>query len=88
MSEMSSIYGMSFGDMPIEQTLILNKNNDVVKLLLSIKDDDGRKDDIELVCKQIYDLASMSNKPLDMKEMTNFIERSNKILELALKNAE
>ncbi len=86
MKEMSSIYGMSFGDMPADETLILNSNNNVVKLLAKIYDDETRKDDVSLVCKQIYDLAIMSHKPLEMNEMTEFIARSNKILEMTMEN--
>ena len=83
MQEMSQIYGMNFGmSMPAEETLVLNSNNNVVKLLLSIKDDEEKSTETELICKQIYDLAVMSNQPLSMDGMTAFIERSNKILEM------
>ncbi len=85
MQEMSSLYGMNFGNMPVDETLILNSNNNVVKLLSEISDNEQRKDDVELICKQIYDLAVMSHKPLEMKEMTEFIARSNKILEMTMK---
>ena len=89
MEEMSKMYGMNmpFGAMPSEETLILNVNNNVVKLLLKIKDDETKKDETKLICNQIYDLATMSHKHLDMNSMTNFIERSNKILEMLLKNS-
>lgn len=84
MKEMSSMYGMNFGSMPLDETLILNSNNKVVKLLTNIVDDESRKDDVELICKQIYDLAIMSHKPLEMNEMTEFIARSNKILAMTI----
>lgn len=84
MKEMSSMYGMNFGSMPLDETLILNSNNKVVKLLTNIFDDESRKDDVELICKQIYDLAIMSHKPLEMNEMTEFIARSNKILAMTI----
>ena len=89
MEEMAKMYGMNmpFGAMPSEETLILNGNNNVVKLLLKIKDDETKKDETKLICNQIYDLATMSHKHLDMNSMTNFIERSNKILEMLLKNS-
>lgn len=35
-----------------------------------------------MLCKQIYDLAIMSHKPLSMEAMTAFVARSNKIMEL------
>lgn len=80
MQEMGSLYGMNFGMMPAEEMLILNSNNNVVKLLLEIKDNEDRKEDVSMICEQIYDLAMMSHKPLGMEAMTKFIERSNKIL--------
>ena len=89
MEEMAKMYGMNmpFGAMPSEETLVLNGNNNVVKLLLKIKDDETKKDETKLICNQIYDLATMSHKHLDMNSMTSFIERSNKILEMLLKNS-
>lgn len=86
MEEMAKIYGMNmpFGAMPSEETLVLNGNNNVVKLLLNIKDDENKKQETNLICNQIYDLATMSHKHLDMNAMTNFIERSNKILEMLM----
>ena len=88
MEEMAQMYGMAipFGAMPSDETLILNGNNNVVKLLLKLKDDESKKEETNLICNQIYDLATMSNKHLDMNAKTNFIERSNKILELLLNN--
>lgn len=88
MEEMAKMYGMNmpFGAMPADETLILNSNNNVVKLLLKIKDDENKKEETNIICNQIYDLATMSHKHLDMNSMTNFIERSNKILEMLLNN--
>ena len=89
MEEMAKMYGMNmpFGAMPSDETLVLNGNNNVVKLLLKIKDDENKKEETNLICNQIYDLATMSHKHLDMNSMTNFIERSNKILELLINNS-
>ncbi len=88
MEEMMKAYGMSapFGSMPPEETLILNSNNNVVNLLLKLKDDESKKEETKMICSQIYDLATMSHKHLDMNTMTAFIERSNKILEMILNN--
>jgi len=86
MQEMSSLYGMNFGAPPVDETLILNSSNNVVKLLSEIADDENRKQDAEIICRQIYDLAIMSHKPLSMNEMTDFISRSNKILEMTMTN--
>ena len=80
MQEMSAMYGMDNRTFPSDETLVLNENNNVVKLLLDMKDD--RKDEAEMICRQVYDLAVMSHKPLSQEEMTEFIARSNKIMEL------
>jgi molecular chaperone HtpG len=86
MQEMSKMFGGGVGMMPDmfknEETLVLNGNNSLVKTLINIKDDEAKKDSVNLICKQIYDLALMSHKPLSSEAMTEFIERSNKILEL------
>ncbi|MDR1688050.1 MAG: molecular chaperone HtpG [Clostridiales bacterium] len=83
MQEMSKMFGQSMPGMmgPSEETLVLNTNNSLVKTLLSIKDDENRSNDVTLICEQIYDLAMMSHRPLEVDAMNKFIERSNKILE-------
>ncbi len=85
MQEMSVMYGMSNMNMPADETLVLNANNNVVKLLFDLKDNADRKDDTEVICRQIYDLAVMSHRPLTNEEMTEFIGRSNKILAIMAK---
>ena len=70
-----------FAQMKPEETLVLNKNNKLVKVLLSMVGKEDRKADAELLCHQMYDLALMSHRPLNSDEMTAFIDRSNLILE-------
>ncbi len=78
MKEMSQMFGdMPIGDMPTGETVILNKNNKLVEKLIKLEDEDKAK----LICEHIYDLALISYKGLDDKEMITFIERNNKILE-------
>lgn len=83
MQEMSKMYGMenSF-DSTKDETLVLNSNNKVVQLLLDLKNDSNKGEETKMLCKQIYDLAIMSHKPLSMEAMTDFVARSNKIMEL------
>ena len=84
MQEMSRAYGMGGMDMkdmfPEEQTLVLNKNNPLIKAVVSLKDREARKDDVRMICQHIYDLALMSHKQLEPEAMTRFIERSNLLL--------
>ncbi len=72
--------GMGYNMFTDEETLVLNRNNILVKSLFKYKDDEGRKDDVGLICKQIYDLAMLSHKPLPVDAMTAFIDRSNEIM--------
>ncbi|MDK2799096.1 MAG: molecular chaperone HtpG [Clostridiales bacterium] len=65
---------------PDEQTLVLNKNNHLIKMILKLKDKQDKKEDLKLICEQVYDLAMMSHKQLESEAMTKFIERSNLIL--------
>ncbi len=83
MQDMYKMFGnMGFGESPQEdRTLVLNKNNSLVKALLNIKAETNKQDDVKLICEQIYDLALIGNRPLETQEMIKFIERSNKILE-------
>ncbi len=74
--EMSRIYGQDF-KMPEMHTLVLNASNAVVKNLMSAE---GEKRD--LMAAQLYDLARMSTRPLEKDEVTAFLTRSHKLLEM------
>ena len=74
--------GMDMGHMfPKEETLVLNRGNSLIRSLLKLKDREEHKEDVKLICQQVYDLAMLSHKQLDAESMTRFIERSNKLLE-------
>ncbi len=81
MTKMYGLAGMGLGDMPSDETLLLNKENNLVDFIISNKDDDAKKADVELFSKHIYDLAMMSHKPLEADRMTAFIARTNEIME-------
>jgi molecular chaperone HtpG len=71
--------GMDFGMMGgNDATLVLNANNTLVKYIF----DNEKGDNVDLMCKQLYDLAKIANAPLEPNEMTEFVARSNKIMEL------
>ena len=70
-----------FANQKPEETLVLNKNNKLVKALLSMADKAEKPEDVSLLCRQLYDLALMSHRPLTSEEMTDFIDRSNLLLE-------
>ena len=77
-SEMSRIYGQDF-KLPETHTLVLNAANPVVKGLLNAE---GNEETRSLIAAQLYDLARMSTRPLEKEEVTAFLARSNKLLEL------
>lgn len=84
MQDMMKMYAMNgmgpMGDFGGE-TLVLNANNSLVQYLVANKESEHA----ELFCKQLYDLAMISNKPLAPEAMTEFIQRSNEIMQLLSK---
>lgn len=83
MKEMYRSYGQQFAGMSEmfkdEYTLMLNTNNSLIKKLSSL-DEDTKK----LICEHIYDLAMLCNKPLSPEQMTRFVERNNKIMNMVI----
>lgn len=76
-SEMSRIYGQDF-KLPETHTLVLNASNPVIQELLAAEEGEKR----DLMAAQLYDLARMSTRPLEKDEVTAFLNRSNKLLEM------
>jgi molecular chaperone HtpG len=83
MQEMSAMFGgMDVKSMfPNEETLVLNRNSDLINSLISLNQSEDKKETAKMICEHIYDLALIGNKQLDADSMAKFIERSNKILE-------
>ncbi|GAA0826252.1 molecular chaperone HtpG [Clostridium tertium] len=81
MAEMSKMFGgMEMPNMFMEEkTLVINNNNSIIKKLASV-DFESKKDDINLICQYILDLALIANKELSSEEMNDFINRSNELL--------
>jgi molecular chaperone HtpG len=74
-----SMSGMDPNMFPTNESLVLNKNHPLVKYTLDHAEDNDET--AELVAQQIYDLAMMSHKPLEADAMTDFIKRSNEIMQ-------
>ncbi len=77
MMKMYNMYGMDpsmFGGMG--ETLVLNANHKLVQYVLN----HGEGELTEKVCKQLYDMASLSHGSLTPERMTEFIARSNEIM--------
>lgn len=80
MQEMYRSYGQQFAGMSDmfkdELTLVLNSNNPLIKKIESL---DG--DNKTMVCRHVYDLAMLCHKPLAPEQMTEFVKRSNEIMQ-------
>lgn len=83
MQDMMKMYGM--GDTSMfggeGEALVLNANNDLVQYVLNNPD----RENTDLICQQLYDLALLAHKPLSADALTKFVERSNKIMKLLAK---
>ncbi len=81
MQDMMKMYASGGLDMNMfggvqDETLILNENNALVKFILEHR----RSKHVPMFCEQLYDLAKISNQPLEPEQMSKFIARSNEIM--------
>jgi molecular chaperone HtpG len=85
MQEMSKMYasiGAGMENMfPSEETLVINRNSKLVKALVDSIDDEGKKEERELIVKHIYDIALLNNKQMEPDELSAFVERSINLME-------
>ena len=83
MQDMSRMFGgQDMSHMfPKEETLVLNRNNKLVKALVESIGNKENDDKRKLMVKQIYDLALLSHKPLEPEAMTAFVQRSIELME-------
>jgi molecular chaperone HtpG len=81
MQEMSRRFGgLNMGAFPAEKTLVLNRKNVLIEKLGELKGREDRKEDAEMICRHVYDLAMLSHKTLEPEEMALFVQRSNQLL--------
>ena len=82
MMEMQSRFaGLVYGfDLKEEKTLVINDKNPLIKKVLSLKDDETKKEAVDVICNQIVDLALLANKELSADELDLFIKRSNELM--------
>ena len=80
MQEMMKQYGMMGMDSSMfggeGETLVLNANHPLVKELL----ENNHEELFDMICEQLYDLASISHSPLSPERMSAFIKRSNELM--------
>ncbi len=75
--EMSRMYGQDF-KMPEKFTLVLNRLNSTVQALAAREEGETTN----LICQQLYDLARMAARPLEPEEVSTFLTRSQKLLNM------
>ena len=77
--KMYAISGMPMGELPLEESLVLNEKHPLVDYLLKhealLETEEGK-----LLEEQIYDLARIQNASLNGEEMKQFVDRSEKLL--------
>jgi molecular chaperone HtpG len=61
-------------------TLVINSNSLVIKNILKLNQESNKKEAVELLCQQVYDLAFISQHNLTGDDKQAFIERTNKLL--------
>ena len=82
MAEMQAQFGGAMGGMtfPEERTLVINEKNPIVKKIVDLSADESNKKKVEIICKQVVDLALIGNKALSAEEIDKFIKRSNELM--------
>lgn len=87
MAEMQKQFGgnmMAGMNFPQERTLVINDKNAIVKKLVSLADDESKKDKVTLIVNQIVDLALIGNKELNAEELDTFIKRTNDLMTMVI----
>ena len=79
MMKMYAISGMPMGELPLEESLVLNEKHPLVDYLLK-HEDILETEEGKLLEEQIYDLARIQNASLNGEEMKQFVDRSEKLL--------
>ncbi|MDU2164188.1 molecular chaperone HtpG [Intestinibacter bartlettii] len=81
MEMQSRFAGLDYGfDLKEEKTLVINDRNPLIKKVFSLRDDETKKEAVDVICNQIVDLALLANKELGAEELDLFIKRSNELM--------
>ncbi len=75
--EMSAMYGQGM-DFPAQYTLVLNRACPTIRSLAAMENEETA----HLICRQLFDIARLSSRPLEAKDLQDFIARSNRLLSL------
>ena len=75
--EMSAMYGQGM-DFPARYTLVLNRLCPTIRSLAAMEN----QETAHLICRQLFDIARLSSRPLEAKELQDFLARSHQLLSL------
>ncbi len=86
MAEMQKQFGGSMMgmDFPQERNLVINDKNPIIKKLISIGDDESKKEKRDIIINQIVDLALIGNNDLNADALDVFIKRTNELMNMIL----
>ena len=87
MAEMQKQFGgnmMEGRNAPQERTLVINDKNPIVKKLVSLADNEDKKEKVSLIVNQVVDLALIANKELNAEELDTFIKRTNELMTMVI----
>ena len=57
-----------------------NNNNEVIKKISELQKDEANKEKVDLLCKQVVDLALIANNDLKGEDLEEFINRSMQLM--------
>ncbi|MGI6199818.1 MAG: molecular chaperone HtpG [Christensenellales bacterium] len=83
MQDMARMYRMDLSTLPMEQTLVLNSSHPLLQRIAAMEEGEEK----QMLCRQVYDLAMMSHRPLKSEEMAAFIKRTQQLLTLLVDKA-
>jgi len=82
-ADMVRLYGQDFAYKPDDEYVItLNPDHPLIKKVMDMRFDESKKECMNMLCQQIYDIALMSHRDFSKEEKEKFIERNYKLLEM------
>lgn len=81
-AEMSKMYGGMNFPVNNDYVITLNRDHPIIKKIVEMRFDDNFKGKMEMLCRQVYDIALMSHREFSKEEKEKFIDRSYKLLEM------
>jgi molecular chaperone HtpG len=79
--EMSALSMQQMPEFLEEHTFVINAENPIVKRVVEMRSS-MREKEAAMICEHLYDLALMAHKQFEGQKMSNFIDRSNRILNI------